>query len=108
MACAKRSCLGLAQYSKGRHHEAQREAERTGQGVWKGSYVEPWLFRAYIRASGKPSPVRTMQMPIPERSQQGANPQRALAWSPYLGKWLWRVLGDSRYPSFSIASLRNE
>jgi hypothetical protein len=53
MACAKRSCLGLAQYSKGRHHEAQREAERTGQGVWKGSYVEPWLYRAYIRASGR-------------------------------------------------------
>ena len=51
----KRSCVGLAQYSKGRYHEAQREAELADQGLWKGSYVEPWLYRACIRASGKPS-----------------------------------------------------
>jgi hypothetical protein len=24
-----------------------------------------------------------------------------------LGKWLWRRLGDSRYPSYKIASLQN-
>jgi len=47
--------LDWPQYSKGRYHEAQREAELTGQGLWKGSYVEPWLYRACIRASGKPS-----------------------------------------------------
>lgn len=46
--------LDWRQYSKGRYHEAQREAERTGQGLWKGSYVEPWLFRACIRTGGKP------------------------------------------------------
>ncbi|MGY4412449.1 endonuclease YncB(thermonuclease family) [Bradyrhizobium sp. LB7.1] len=46
--------LDWPQYSKGRYHEAQREAERTGRGLWKGSYVEPWLYRACIRASGKP------------------------------------------------------
>ncbi|WP_354172740.1 MULTISPECIES: thermonuclease family protein [unclassified Bradyrhizobium] len=47
--------LDWPQYSKGRYREAQREAERTGQGLWKGSYVEPWFYRACIRASGKPS-----------------------------------------------------
>ncbi|MGY4282007.1 endonuclease YncB(thermonuclease family) [Bradyrhizobium sp. LM2.7] len=47
--------LDWPQYSKGRYHETQREAERTGRGLWKGSYVEPWLYRACIRASGKPS-----------------------------------------------------
>ena len=43
------------QYSKGRYDGAQRDAERAGRGIWKGSYVEPWLYRACIRASGKPS-----------------------------------------------------
>ncbi|WP_430648921.1 thermonuclease family protein [Bradyrhizobium hipponense] len=86
--------LDWPQYSKGRYHEAQREAERTGQGLWKGSYVEPWLYRACIRASGKP-PVRMTQMPILERSLRGANPQR-VRQSPGLGRWLWRGLGDSR------------
>jgi endonuclease YncB( thermonuclease family) len=47
--------LDWSQYSKGRYREAQREAEHTGQGLWKGSYVEPWLYRACIRASGKPA-----------------------------------------------------
>ncbi|OSI72318.1 nuclease [Bradyrhizobium canariense] len=47
--------LDWPQYSKGRYREAEREAERTGQGLWKGSYVEPWLYRACIRARGKPS-----------------------------------------------------
>jgi endonuclease YncB( thermonuclease family) len=47
--------LDWPQYSKGRYGEAQGDAERTGRGIWKGSYVEPWLYRACIRASGKPS-----------------------------------------------------
>ncbi|WP_338825153.1 MULTISPECIES: thermonuclease family protein [Bradyrhizobium] len=47
--------LDWPQYSKGRYDESQRDAERAGQGLWKGSYVEPWLYRACIRASGKPS-----------------------------------------------------
>jgi hypothetical protein len=51
--------LGLAldwpQYSKGRYDGAQRDAERAGWGIWKGSYVEPWLYRACIRANGKPA-----------------------------------------------------
>ena len=47
--------LDWPQYSKGRYGEAQRDAERAGRGIWKGSYVEPWLYRACIRANGKPS-----------------------------------------------------
>ncbi|UFW46460.1 MULTISPECIES: thermonuclease family protein [Bradyrhizobium] len=47
--------LDWPQYSKGKYHEVHREAELTGQGLWKGSYVEPWLYRACIRTGGKPS-----------------------------------------------------
>lgn len=47
--------LDWRQYSKGRYDGAQRDAEHAGRGIWKGSYVEPWLYRACIRASGKPS-----------------------------------------------------
>ncbi|MDX3971623.1 MAG: thermonuclease family protein [Bradyrhizobium sp.] len=42
------------QYSKGRYDGAQRDAERAGRGIWKGSYVEPWRYRACIRANGRP------------------------------------------------------
>jgi endonuclease YncB( thermonuclease family) len=41
-------------YSKGKYDKAQRDAEHAGRGVWAGSYVEPWLFRACIREGGKP------------------------------------------------------
>lgn len=47
--------LDWPQYSKGRYDGAQRDAEHAGRGIWRGSYVEPWLYRACIRASGKPS-----------------------------------------------------
>jgi endonuclease YncB( thermonuclease family) len=46
--------LDWPQYSKGRYKETQRGAERAGRGIWKGSYVEPWLYRTCIRASGTP------------------------------------------------------
>jgi endonuclease YncB( thermonuclease family) len=46
--------LDWPQYSKGRYGEAQRDAERAGRGIWRGSYVEPWLYRASIRANGRP------------------------------------------------------
>jgi hypothetical protein len=32
----------------------QRDAARAGRGIWKGSYVGPWLYRACIRANGRP------------------------------------------------------
>jgi len=43
------------QYSHGRYDAVQREAAQAGRGMWKGSYVEPWLFRVCIRAGGKPA-----------------------------------------------------
>jgi endonuclease YncB( thermonuclease family) len=47
--------LDWPQYSKRKYDEAQREAEHAGRGMWAGSYVEPWLYRVCIRASGSPS-----------------------------------------------------
>jgi endonuclease YncB( thermonuclease family) len=47
--------LDWPQYSRGKYRKAQREAEQEGRGIWKGSYVEPWLYRVCIRASGKPA-----------------------------------------------------
>ena len=47
--------LDWPQFSKGRYDAAQRGAERAGRGIWRGSYVEPWLYRACIRASGNPT-----------------------------------------------------
>lgn len=47
--------LDWPQFSKRRYEAAQRDAERAGRGIWKGSYVEPWLYRACIRANGSPA-----------------------------------------------------
>jgi endonuclease YncB( thermonuclease family) len=46
--------LDWPEYSKGKYDKAQRDAEHAGRGIWEGSYVEPWLFRACIREGGKP------------------------------------------------------
>jgi endonuclease YncB( thermonuclease family) len=42
-------------YSKRKYDAAQRDAEHAGRGIWAGSYVEPWLYRACIRANGRPA-----------------------------------------------------
>jgi endonuclease YncB( thermonuclease family) len=34
--------------------KSQSEADHAGRGIWAGSYVAPWLFRACIRQGGKP------------------------------------------------------
>jgi endonuclease YncB( thermonuclease family) len=47
--------LDWPQYSKRKYDDARREAERAGRGMWAGSYIEPWLYRVCIRASGSPS-----------------------------------------------------
>lgn len=44
--------LDWPQYSKGKYAAAQRDAEHAGRGIWAGSYVEPWLYRACMRANG--------------------------------------------------------
>lgn len=41
-------------YSKGKYDSDQREAEHDGRGVWAGSHVAPWLYRACIKEGGKP------------------------------------------------------
>lgn len=45
--------LDWPQYSKGKYTAVQRDAEHAGRGMWAGSYVEPWLYRACIRANGR-------------------------------------------------------
>jgi len=44
--------LDWPQYSKTKYAADQRDAEQAGRGIWKGSYVEPWLYRVCIRANG--------------------------------------------------------
>jgi endonuclease YncB( thermonuclease family) len=36
-----------------RYRGAENDAARAGRGIWAGSYVEPWLYRACIRAGGR-------------------------------------------------------
>jgi endonuclease YncB( thermonuclease family) len=48
--------LDWRRYSKGKYGDAQRTAERNGRGIWAGSYVAPWLYRACVRAGGRPDP----------------------------------------------------
>jgi len=47
--------LDWPQYSKRKYESAQGDAEQAGRGMWAGTYVEPWLFRVCVRASGSPS-----------------------------------------------------
>ena len=47
--------LDWPQYSKRKYGSAQGDAEQAGRGMWAGSFVEPWLFRVCVRASGSPS-----------------------------------------------------
>ena len=47
--------LDWPEYSKRKYGAAQREAEQAGRGIWVGSYVQPWLYRVCIRASGSPT-----------------------------------------------------
>ncbi|WP_445488553.1 thermonuclease family protein [Rhodopseudomonas sp. RCAM05734] len=42
------------QYSKGKYAAAQKEAERTGDGMWGGQWVVPWRYRECKRAGGSP------------------------------------------------------
>jgi endonuclease YncB( thermonuclease family) len=49
----KGMALDWPQYSRGRYEGAQRDAERWQPRLWKGSYVEPWRYRACIRANGR-------------------------------------------------------
>jgi endonuclease YncB( thermonuclease family) len=50
-----RSGLGLdwPAVSKGRYNEAQKAAERAGDGLWGGQWVTPWQYRDCRRAGGQ-------------------------------------------------------
>jgi hypothetical protein len=72
MACALGPGAGLPQYSNGRYDGTQHDAERPGRKIWKGSYVEPWLYRACIRANVKPAAFRMTQTRIPKASEHAA------------------------------------
>jgi|SRR5665213_1955125 len=52
---SKGLALDWPQYSKGKYDADQRAAETAGAGIWKGSYVEPWLYRVCTRAGGGPA-----------------------------------------------------
>jgi endonuclease YncB( thermonuclease family) len=39
-------------YSKGAYAAAQAEAKREGRGMWGGTFVEPWVYRACRRQGG--------------------------------------------------------
>jgi endonuclease YncB( thermonuclease family) len=47
--------LDWPEYSKGKYTAAQRAAEHSGDGMWGGQWVEPWRYRACIRAGGNSS-----------------------------------------------------
>ncbi len=47
--------LDWPKYSRGYYAEAQTKAQTAGRGIWSGSFVAPWLYRACIRAGQRPS-----------------------------------------------------
>nr|WP_166819579.1 thermonuclease family protein [Bradyrhizobium sp. 1(2017)]QIO37450.1 thermonuclease family protein [Bradyrhizobium sp. 1(2017)] len=44
--------LDWPRFSKGKYDQAQKDTERTGRGIWAGSFAAPWLYRTCIRAGG--------------------------------------------------------
>jgi hypothetical protein len=47
--------LDWPKYSKGNYAAAQDEAKRAERGIWSGSFVEPWRYRACRRTGGSPA-----------------------------------------------------
>src|SRR5258706_8069250 len=47
--------LDWPRYSNGRYAAQQRAAEHGSAGMWAGSFVEPWNYRACVRPSGRPA-----------------------------------------------------
>jgi endonuclease YncB( thermonuclease family) len=45
--------MDYPRYSKGDYASAQREGKQHERGIWAGSLVEPWRFRACIRRGGR-------------------------------------------------------
>ncbi|WP_371929955.1 thermonuclease family protein [Bradyrhizobium sp. CCGUVB1N3] len=57
--------LDWLQYSKGKYEAAQRGTERAVRGMWEGSYVRPWLYRACIRSAERRAAARMTRIRIP-------------------------------------------
>ena len=64
--------LDWSRYSKGRYSPAQRQAESAGRGIWGGSYVEPWEYRACVPAIAVAQPIAPT---TPTRSPLKAQPK---------------------------------
>jgi endonuclease YncB( thermonuclease family) len=47
--------LDWPQYSKGTYNAAQQEAQKAERGIWVGSFIEPWKYRACRRGNGRPA-----------------------------------------------------
>lgn len=47
--------LDWPKYSKGKYEDAQRSAEKANRGIWAGSFVVPWQYRACMKAGGRPA-----------------------------------------------------
>jgi endonuclease YncB( thermonuclease family) len=50
-------------YSKGRYGDAQKAAERSGDGLWGGQWVTPWQYRDCRRAGGRAESCSESAMP---------------------------------------------
>jgi endonuclease YncB( thermonuclease family) len=46
--------LDWPKYSSGAYSADQATAASKGAGIWAGSYIEPWAYRACIRSGGRP------------------------------------------------------
>lgn len=47
--------IEYTRYSNGAYGPAQRAADINDVGMWRGPFVEPWLYRACIRNGGRPA-----------------------------------------------------
>jgi endonuclease YncB( thermonuclease family) len=45
--------LDWPQYSKRKYEAAQQGAEKAGRGIWSGSFVDPWKYRACRRLGAR-------------------------------------------------------
>lgn len=46
--------LDWPKYSKGDYADAQAEARRNERGIWSGSFIEPWRYRACVKEGSRP------------------------------------------------------
>lgn len=46
--------LDWPHYSHGRYGAAQHAAQGAQRGIWSGSFVQPWDYRACVRNGGRP------------------------------------------------------